>query len=73
MQQKAQDEGSRHTPGTEGAFHREGSVGGRPLTSSNCCAFFAPCAAPQNGLQPVTMALITSDCDAMSYPSIKWP
>ena len=28
---------------------------------------------PQHGLQPATMALITSDCDAMRSPSIKWP
>ena len=27
---------------------------------------------PQHGLQPDKMALITSDCDAMRYPSIKW-
>ena len=28
---------------------------------------------PQHGLQPDTMALITSGCDAMRYTSIKWP
>ena len=32
------------------------------------------CAPPtQHGLQPDTMAQITSDCDAMRCPSIKWP
>ena len=31
------------------------------------------CAAPPHGLQPDTMAPITSDCDAMRCPSIKWP
>ena len=28
---------------------------------------------PQHGLYPDTMALNTSDCDAMRSPSIKWP
>ena len=28
---------------------------------------------PQHGLQPDTMALITSDCGRMRYRSIKWP
>ena len=28
---------------------------------------------PQHGVQPDTMALITSDCDAMRSPSLKWP
>ena len=31
------------------------------------------CGTPQRGLYPGTMALITSDCDAMRSPSIKWP
>ena len=30
-------------------------------------------AAPPHGLQPDIMASITSDCDAMRCPSIKWP
>ena len=28
---------------------------------------------PQHGLYSDTMALITSDCDVMHSPSIKWP
>ena len=32
-----------------------------------------PVRDPQQGLYPDKMALITSDCDAMRSPSIKWP
>ena len=33
----------------------------------------ARCGTPPHGLYSATMALITSDCDAICSPSIKWP
>ena len=33
----------------------------------------AGCGTPQHGLSSNKMALITSDCGAMRFPSIKWP